>query len=110
MTNDEGKGGLKVKLGSPMTSSLRQQPLGKEEEPPFPTNSIMRPRWFTQTLRDAQEHVKALGTTFKGSKPSKKFPNYMALISNNIDSKPSSFQMQQTNRFGGMPWWSTPPS
>jgi hypothetical protein len=36
-------------------------------------------------------------------RPSRKFPNFVALISSIIDSKSSSVQKQQT-RFGGMPW------
>jgi hypothetical protein len=43
-------------------------------------------------LRDAEEHVETLESTFKESRPSKKFPEYMALMSNILDSEPSSFQ------------------
>jgi hypothetical protein len=43
-------------------------------------------------IEDAQEHVEAPRNTFRESKPSKKFPNYMVLMSSIIDSKSSSFQ------------------
>jgi hypothetical protein len=43
-------------------------------------------------LRDAQEHVETPRSTFRESKPPRKFPDYMALISSILDSEPSSFQ------------------
>jgi hypothetical protein len=43
-------------------------------------------------LRDAQEYVGVPRSTFRESKPLKKFPNYMALMSSIIDSESSSFQ------------------
>jgi hypothetical protein len=36
-------------------------------------------------LKDAQEHVEAPRSTFRESKPPKKFPNFMALRSNVIE-------------------------
>jgi hypothetical protein len=36
-------------------------------------------------LRDAQEYVEAPRSTFRERRPPKKFPNYMALMSNIID-------------------------
>jgi hypothetical protein len=56
-----------------------------------PSSSVRRPRWFEQTLKDAQEHVEAPKSTFKESRPPRKFPNYMALMSSIIDVEPSSF-------------------
>jgi hypothetical protein len=43
-------------------------------------------------LRDAQEYIEAPRSTLRESRPSKKFSNYMELMSNNIDSKPLSAQ------------------
>jgi hypothetical protein len=43
-------------------------------------------------LRDAHEYVEAPRITLRESRPSKKFSNYMALMSNIIDSKPFSAQ------------------
>jgi hypothetical protein len=56
-----------------------------EEEELAPSNSIRRPRWFKQTLKDVQEHVEAPRSTVKESRPPKKFPNFMALRSNVIE-------------------------
>jgi ABC-type sulfate transport system substrate-binding protein len=36
-------------------------------------------------LKYAREHVQAPGRTFRKSKPQKKFPNFMALMSNVIE-------------------------
>jgi hypothetical protein len=36
-------------------------------------------------LKDAQEHVEAPRSTFRESRPPKKFPNFMALMSNVIE-------------------------
>jgi len=74
-----------------MASSLGQRPLGEEEETLAPSSFFRRPRWFTQTSRDAREYVEAPRSMFRESKPPKKFPNYMALMSYIIDSKPSSY-------------------
>jgi hypothetical protein len=88
-----------------------QQPSGEEGETVAPSTSVRRPRWFTQTLRDAQEHVETPRSTFRERRPPKKFPDYMALMSNILDLSLPVFRRQQTNRYGGMPWWrSTPPS
>jgi hypothetical protein len=85
VTEDEEQEALKAEPGSPMASSSGQQPSGEEEEPLAPSSSVRRPRWFTQTLRDAQEYVEAPRSTFRESRPLKKFLNYMALMSNIID-------------------------
>jgi hypothetical protein len=45
-----------------------------------------------QTLRNAKEHIEAPRSTFRESRPLKKFLNYMALLSCIIDSKASSFE------------------
>jgi hypothetical protein len=42
-------------------------------------------------LRDAREHVETPRSTFKERRPSKKFPNYMALMSSILDVEPSNF-------------------
>jgi hypothetical protein len=52
-------------------------------------------------LRDAQEHVETPRSTFRESKPPKKFPDYMALMSNILDSEPSSFQEAADQQV----WW-----
>ena len=46
---------------------------------------VRRPMWFVQTLRDAHEHVEASRSTFRESRPPKKFPNYMALMTSVIE-------------------------
>ena len=43
-------------------------------------------------MRDDEEHVEAPQRTFKESRPPQKFSSYMALMSNIIDSKPTTFQ------------------
>jgi hypothetical protein len=89
--DDEEQETLKVEPGSLVISRAVQEPLGEEGETRAPSTSGQRPQWFTQTLRDAQEHVESPRSTFRESRPLKKFPNYMALMSNILDSKPSSF-------------------
>jgi hypothetical protein len=54
-----------------------------------------------QTLRDAQEHVEAPRSTFRESKPPKKFPNFVALMSSIIDSESSSVQEAADQQV----WW-----
>jgi hypothetical protein len=49
----------------------------------------MRPKWLLQTLRDVGE---AHRSAFRNTIPPKKFPNYMALMSNIIDVEPSNFE------------------
>jgi hypothetical protein len=56
-----------------------------EEEELAPSSSVRRPKWFEKTLQDAQEHVEAPRSTFRESRPPKKFPNFMALRSNVIE-------------------------
>jgi hypothetical protein len=43
-------------------------------------------------LRDALEHVEPPRITFRESRPPWKFPMYMALMTNIIDSEPSNFE------------------
>jgi hypothetical protein len=83
---------LKAEPGSPTTSSSGKQPSGEEEGPLTPSSSVRRPQWFTHTLRVAHEYVETPRSTFKERIHPKKFLNYMALMSNIIDSKPSSYQ------------------
>jgi hypothetical protein len=45
-----------------------------------------------RAMKDAQEHVEATRSTFRESRPLKRFPNFMALISSVIDSESSSVQ------------------
>jgi hypothetical protein len=90
VTKDEEQEALKVEPRSPVI--VNTTPLGKERETVAPSTSFRRPRWFTQTLREAHEHVETPRSTFRKRGPSKKFPDYMALISNNLDSEPSNFQ------------------
>jgi hypothetical protein len=52
-------------------------------------------------LRDAQKYVETPRSTFRESRPPKKFPNYMALMSNITNSEPSNFQ-EATNQ---QVWW-----
>jgi hypothetical protein len=52
-------------------------------------------------LRDAQEHVETPRSTFRESRPSKKFPDFMALMSSILDSKPSTFQEATDQQV----WW-----
>lgn len=57
-----------------------------------PSSLAIKPRWFTQTLQDAQEQVGAPKTSFRVSHPPNKFPNYVSLMSSIIDARPSSFE------------------
>jgi hypothetical protein len=74
-----------------VNSTEVQPPSGEEEETITPSTSIRGPQWFTQTLRGAQEYVKALRNTFRESRSPKKFSGYMALMSSIINYKPSIF-------------------
>jgi hypothetical protein len=55
------------------------------EEELTPSSSVRRPRWFMQTLKDAQEHVEVPMIIFREIRTPKKFPNFMALTSNVIE-------------------------
>jgi hypothetical protein len=44
------------------------------------------------TSRDVQEQAEAPRSTIRESRPSRKFPNYMALMSSIIDVEPSNFE------------------
>jgi hypothetical protein len=90
VAEDKEKEALKGEQRSE-TSSVGSQPSGGEEEL-APSSSVRRPRWFMQTLRDAQEHVEAPRSIFRESRPPKKFPNFVALMSSIIDSESSSVQ------------------
>jgi hypothetical protein len=59
----------------------------EREAPKVETSSsfFRRRKWFMQTLEDAQEHVEAPRSTFRESGPLKKFPKFMALMSNIIE-------------------------
>jgi hypothetical protein len=61
------------------TSSVGSQPSGGKEEL-APSSSVRKPSWYELTLMDAQEQVEAPRSTLRESKPSTKFPNFMALI------------------------------
>jgi hypothetical protein len=74
------------------TSSAGSQILEEVEEQSTPSNSVRRPRWFEETLWNAQEHVEPPKTTFRESRPPQKFSTYMALMTNLIDSEPSIFE------------------
>jgi hypothetical protein len=56
-----------------------------DEEELAPSNSIRRPKWFEKTLKDTQHLFEAPRSTFKESKPPKKFLKFMALGSNVIE-------------------------
>jgi hypothetical protein len=43
-------------------------------------------------LWDAQKHVEPPKSTFRESRPPRKFPQYMALMTSIIDSEPSSYE------------------
>jgi hypothetical protein len=73
VTEDEEQEALKAEPGSPTASSSGQQPSGEEEEPLAPSSSVRRPKWFTQTLRDAQEYVETPRSTFRESRPRRSF-------------------------------------
>jgi hypothetical protein len=61
MAKDEEQEALKIALGSPVISKVVQQPSGEEGETGAPSTSVRRPRWFSQTLRDAQSMLRLLG-------------------------------------------------
>jgi hypothetical protein len=56
-----------------------------------PTNVDKRPRWLRDTLKDAEGHSTPKGT-FRERRPTQRFSNYVPLMSNIINSKPSSFE------------------
>jgi hypothetical protein len=70
VTEDEEQEALKGEQRSEASSS-GSQPSGGEEEL-APSSSVRRPRWFMQTLKDAQEHVEAPRSTVRESRPPKK--------------------------------------
>jgi hypothetical protein len=45
--------------------------------------------WLLHTLRDS---IEAPRSAFKESRPPRRFPNYMALMSSIIDANPSNFE------------------
>jgi hypothetical protein len=66
MAEDEEKEAPKGEQCSKTFSSW-SQPSGGEEEL-APSSPIKRPKWFMQTLKDAQKHVEAPRSTFGESK------------------------------------------
>jgi hypothetical protein len=56
-----------------------------------PSYEDMRSRWIHDTLRDLKGHIAPKGT-FMESRTPQRFSNYVALMRNIIDSKPSSFE------------------
>jgi hypothetical protein len=50
-----------------------------------------RPKWFRDTLQDAEGHAAPSGT-FRERKRPHRFSSYMTLMSHIIDSKPSSYE------------------
>jgi hypothetical protein len=89
--DNEEKEALKVDSGSLVISKAIYQPSGEQGQTKSPSTYVKRPRWFSQTLRDAQEHVETPRSTFRESRPLKKFPDYMELMRNTINFKPSNF-------------------
>jgi hypothetical protein len=59
------------------------------EEDLSPSSVFRRTKWLLKTLRNAREDPRSV---FKERRPSRKFPNYMVLMSNIIDAKISSFE------------------
>jgi hypothetical protein len=92
VAEDKKQEASKVEPRSPVISKAVQQPSSEEGEIRAPSTSIKRPQWFSQTLSDAQEHVETPKSTFRESRPPKKFPNYIALMSSILYFKASSFQ------------------
>jgi hypothetical protein len=64
------------------------QTSGGEEEL-SPSSPVRRPRWLLQTLKDVGEAPRSV---HQRAQASKKFPNYMVLMSSIIDVEPSSFE------------------
>jgi hypothetical protein len=58
-----------------------------------PSNSVKRSSWYEMTLMDAQKDEEASRSTLRESRPSTKFPNFMALICSIIDFVTSSAQV-----------------
>jgi hypothetical protein len=81
---------VKVEPGSPVTFRKYNNLQVKRRSSTLCQETLM----VHSTLRDAQEYVEAPKSTFRESKPMKKFPDYMALMSSIIDFKPSSFQKE----------------
>jgi hypothetical protein len=61
---------------------------GKDASLPS-TSACQKPRWLTQTLQDAHEHVGAPKTLVRESIPPKRFFNHVALTSS--IGEPSNF-------------------
>jgi hypothetical protein len=89
MVEDEDWKALKEEHSSKTSISGIQPSSGEEEL--SPSSSIIRFNWYELALRDAQERVEAPRSTFRESRPPKKFPNFMEIMSSIIDSKSSSF-------------------
>lgn len=53
------------------------------------TVSKKRPTWFRSTIQDAEKYGAPIGS-FRESKRPRRYSNYMALMSDIIDIKPSS--------------------
>jgi hypothetical protein len=62
------------------------------EEQSSPSTSIRRPKWFDEILQDTRKHVEPPRTTFREKRRPRKFPTYMALMTNIIDSEPSNIE------------------
>jgi hypothetical protein len=82
VTEDEEQEALKGEQlkdeQSSQTSSVGSKPSdGKREL--SPSSSVRRPSWYEMTLMDAQEK-EASRSTLRESRPSTKFPNFVALI------------------------------
>jgi hypothetical protein len=95
VAKDEEHESLKVELGSLVISREVQQLSSEEGEMVSPSTYVKRPPWFSKKLRDAQENVESLRSTFKERKPMNTFSYYMALMSNIQYSNPSSFQEEK---------------
>jgi hypothetical protein len=57
VAEDEEQEAPKVETRSPVISRAITQPSSEQRETGTPTTYVKRPRWFSRTLRNAQEHV-----------------------------------------------------
>jgi hypothetical protein len=78
--NDRGRGAEGSEGRTEFTDFQFRESTFRWEGGVGPFQFCQRPNWYELTLMDAQEQVEAPRSTLRESRPSKKFPNFMALI------------------------------
>jgi len=85
----------------PNKSELGQVDSSASTKTIFPSILVKRHKWFTQTVHEANEKVGELKTSCGVSLPPRKFPDYVALMSSIIDSKPCNYEEGECEKV----WW-----